>query len=124
MPKYRVLEPSFIEARIIPAGEEIEFFGDPGPNLEPLDDDAREALRVYVEEKEPARRRALSENAGANGIADQEAFIKALSEANAKANAGMVSGQIAEGIAAAFAQFFPNGLNKPSVAPASVADLT
>lgn len=119
MPKYRVLEMSFIDARLIPAGEEIEFAGDPGPNLEPLDDEAREAQRVYVEVKEPARLKKLAETVGAGGISDQEAFAKALAKANAEANADVIAKQVAEGIAAAFAQFFPNGLNKPPAAPAA-----
>ncbi|MBS0323579.1 MAG: hypothetical protein JSR19_06975 [Proteobacteria bacterium] len=121
MPKYRVLELSFIDARLVPAGEEIEFAGDPGPNLEPLDDEAREAQRVYLEVKEPARIAKMASDFGTAGIADQEAFAKALAKANAEANADVIAKQVAEGIAAAFAQFFPNGLNKPPAAPVAPA---
>lgn len=125
MPKYRVLELSFINARLIPAGEEIEFDGDPGPNLEPLDDEAHEAKRVYVEVKEPARIAKMAADVGTSGIGDQEAFIKALAKANAEANADVIAKQVSEGIAAAFAQFFPNGFNKPSVSPTPAgSDLT
>lgn len=121
MPKYRVLELSFIDARLVPAGEEIEYAGDPGPNLEPLDDEAREAQRVYLDVKEPARIAKMASDFGTSGISDQEAFAKALAKANAEANADVIAKQVAEGIAAAFAQFFPNGLNKPPAAPAAPA---
>lgn len=49
MAKYRVLEQSFIDNKIVEAGTEIEYDGFPGPNLRALDSDARAA-----EEQVPA----------------------------------------------------------------------
>lgn len=113
MPKYRVLEMSFINDRIVQAGEEIEYAGDPDANLEPLDDEGKAIQEHYVNVKEPARRKAMAEQIGSAGIADPEAFAREL----AKANAEMIGKQVAEGIAAAFALMFPNGLNKPPASP-------
>lgn len=43
MPRYRVLETSYIGDRIVNAGDEINFDGVPGKSLEPADDAARKA---------------------------------------------------------------------------------
>lgn len=37
MPRYRVLEKSFIGNRLVQAGEEIDYEGEASSNLEPLD---------------------------------------------------------------------------------------
>ena len=37
MPRYRVLEKSFIGNRLVHAGEEIDYEGEASSNLEPLD---------------------------------------------------------------------------------------
>jgi len=42
-PRYRVTEESFIHNALIPAGTEIEFTGQPGSALEPLNDAAKAA---------------------------------------------------------------------------------
>lgn len=53
MPKFKVLERSFIGDRVYEAGDEVEFSGLPGPNLEPLDKagevKAEEAKKVDAE---------------------------------------------------------------------------
>jgi hypothetical protein len=36
MAKYRVMEKSFINNALVEEGTEIEFDGEPGPNLQPL----------------------------------------------------------------------------------------
>lgn len=124
MPKYRVLELSFINERLVQPGEQIEFSGDPGPNLEPLDADAVAARDYYINVKEPERiRKMIEANAtpGSTALANPEEFAKLLAKANAEANAEIISKQISEGIAAAFALMFPNGLNKPPAQPAQPA---
>ncbi len=44
MAKYIVLEPSFIDGKLVKEGEEIEFNGVPGRNLKPLDGAAKKAV--------------------------------------------------------------------------------
>ncbi|MET1025701.1 MAG: hypothetical protein ABWY00_00930 [Dongiaceae bacterium] len=46
MPRYRVVETSFIGDRIHEVGQEIEFGAQPGTNLEPLDGAARKAVKA------------------------------------------------------------------------------
>lgn len=43
MARYRVLERSYINDRLVEAGEEVEFDGLPAHNLEPLDKAAKAA---------------------------------------------------------------------------------
>lgn len=43
MPKYRVLEKSFINNAIAAEGDIVDFDGKPGPNLEPVDKPAQAA---------------------------------------------------------------------------------
>lgn len=43
MARYRVLERSFIDNRLVEPGEEVEYEGLPGHNLEPLDKAAKAA---------------------------------------------------------------------------------
>lgn len=45
MPRYRVLETSYIGERIVEAGAEVEYDGRPGKNLEPIDKAAEKAKR-------------------------------------------------------------------------------
>jgi hypothetical protein len=96
MPRYRVLEKSFIIDRIVEAGEEVEYDGWPGHNLEPLDAAAREKKREYDEEINPARIAKLrAENPTPGGV-EQENLAKLIGEAVALAmaaqNAVMASG--------------------------------
>lgn len=118
MARYRVLELSFIDARLVQPGEEIDYAGDPGPNLEPLDDEAIAARDHYVNVKEPERVRQLAALNSTSAVGDPEAFAQAL----AKANADVIASQVSAGIAQAFANLFPNGLTKAPVDPATVAD--
>ena len=46
MPRYRVLERSYINDRLHEAGDEVEFAHDPGFNLEPLDADAKKRAKA------------------------------------------------------------------------------
>jgi hypothetical protein len=99
MPRYRVLEKSFIIDRIVEAGEEVEYGGWPGHNLEPLDAAAREKKREYDEEINPARIAKLrAENPTPGGV-EQEHLAKLIGEAVALAmaaqNAVMASGDAA-----------------------------
>jgi len=127
--RYRVLELSFIDSRLVQPGEEIEYDGHPGDNLQPLNDAAEQALDYYVNVAEPERIRKLIEansTPGTSAFADPAAFAEALAKATAAQGAD-INKQISEGIAAAFALFFPQGLNKPPVQPAPAApagDLT
>lgn len=41
MARFRVLQQSFIDNKIVEEGTEIEFDGFPGPNLEPIDAKAK-----------------------------------------------------------------------------------
>lgn len=124
MPKYRVLEMSFINDRIVQAGEEIEYAGDPSDNLEPLCEEGQAAVAAYAE-KEKARIAKLVDQfgpaSGQSAIGNMDEFVKQLAQANAEANAAVISKQVSEGIAAAFALFFPQGLNKPPVTPVVAA---
>lgn len=47
MPKYRVLERSYINGRLTEPGATVEFSGNAGPNLEPIDDAAKKAQAAY-----------------------------------------------------------------------------
>lgn len=114
MARYRVLEMSFINDRIVQAGDEVDYAGDPGTNLEPLDDEAIAARDHYVNVKEPARLRAMADANQTSAVGDPAAFAQAM----AKANADVIASQVSAGIAQAFASLFPNGLNKPPVTPA------
>lgn len=50
MPRYRVLQKSYINERIVHEGEEVDYDGQPGTNLEPLDAEARRAAkRAHLE---------------------------------------------------------------------------
>lgn len=43
MPKYEVLQVSFIDNRLVQVGDVIDFDGEPGPNLKPVDKAAQKA---------------------------------------------------------------------------------
>ncbi|MBA5726911.1 hypothetical protein [Bombella mellum] len=43
MARYRVIQNSFINGHFLTVGEEVDYAGIPGFNLEPLDDEARSA---------------------------------------------------------------------------------
>lgn len=45
MPRYRLKAPFFAGSTLHKAGESIDFDGEPGRNMYPLDDEARERVR-------------------------------------------------------------------------------
>jgi hypothetical protein len=49
MPRYRVLELSFINDRLREVDEEVDYDGLPGSNLQPLDAAARKAAKAAEE---------------------------------------------------------------------------
>ena len=49
MAKYRLNQTAWINETLLEPGTEIDFDGQPGPHMEPLDDEAREALAAYYE---------------------------------------------------------------------------
>ena len=51
MARYKVKSKSFIDDRIVEAGTEIEFDGEPGENLEPVDDAAKAAVEAAAERR-------------------------------------------------------------------------
>lgn len=87
MPKYRVLELSFINERLVQPGEEIDFNGDPGSNLEPLCDEGRAAVVAYAEKEKTRVAKMIDQYgpaSGQSGIADLGEFVKQLAQANAE----------------------------------------
>lgn len=46
MAKYKVLNESFINGRLVSPGTVVDFKGVPGSNLEPMDADAKAAKKV------------------------------------------------------------------------------
>ncbi len=65
MAKYKVLEKSYINDRIVDAGEEIEYDGLPSTNLQPIDSvgkkAAKEAEKLAAAEKEAAEKLAAEQ---------------------------------------------------------------
>jgi len=49
MPRYRVKEISFINNTLCQAGEEVDYAGDPGANLEALDKGASAAVKAAAQ---------------------------------------------------------------------------
>ena len=52
MPKYKVLERSYIGERLVEKDELVEYDGKPGNNLEPTDAEGRRAAKEFAEERE------------------------------------------------------------------------
>lgn len=61
MARYRVLEKSYINDRLVETGEEVEYEGLPGHNLEPLDKAAKAAAAKAprAEDAEPGELKEL-----------------------------------------------------------------
>ncbi len=118
MPKYRVLEQSFIDAKVMFPGEEIEYDGLPAENLEPLDDEGKAKYQEYLVTNAARVTKMIEQNRDSptGGIADTAAFFKALQDQRAQDQAEL-PGLVAQAVAAALAASFPNGLHKPAVAP-------
>jgi hypothetical protein len=55
VPKYKCLEDTFIAPWLIKAGKIIEYDGEPGSHLEPLNDAARKMMDAYYKAKPEAR---------------------------------------------------------------------
>lgn len=117
MTKYLVLATSFIDAKMVQPGEEIEYAGLPAENLQPLDDEGRAKYQEYLASNEARVAKMIAENRdpGAGGIADPAAFFEALQKQRAQDQADMPA-LVAQAVAAALANAFPNGMHKPSVA--------
>lgn len=115
MPKYRVLEKSYIGTKVVEPGDEIDYDGLPAENLEPLDDEGRAKYQEYLASNAARVGKMVEQfkDPAAGGIADPAAFFKALQEQTHEEMAAMV----AKGIADALATAFPNGMHKPAVAP-------
>lgn len=47
VPRYKTLQGTFIEPEYVKEGTLIEFDGEPGPHLEPLNEAAREMMNAY-----------------------------------------------------------------------------
>lgn len=119
MPKYKVLERTFINNAIAEPGAEVEWDGLPSPNLEPLDDAAM-AKKGEFEKSDAMRKDRLLRAFPESGIGDPDEFAKKMAEAISAANAHQtdeIIRGVSQGMAQAFAQMFPNGLNKASVLP-------
>lgn len=93
MPKYIVLETSFIDAKVVHPGEEIEYAGLPAENLQPTDDEGRAKYQEYLESNKARVAKMIEENreSPTGGIADSAKFFAELQK------------MIAEGVAAAVA---------------------
>lgn len=69
MAKYKVKAQSFINDTLVAAGSEIEFAGEPGDNLEPLDDAAKVAVEAAALRRE---QKAVAIAAGASGVMNKD----------------------------------------------------
>lgn len=115
MPRYKVLEKSYLDFVLREPGEEIEFAGLPGPNLQPLDDEGKAKVAEY-EASDAIRRKRLAENYPESGVGDPDVFVKKLADAMAaqtEAQTQTIVKLVSDGVASAFAKMFPNGLGKP-----------
>lgn len=54
IPKYKVLEPTFIAPHLIQPGKIILYDGEPGPHLEPLNQPAQDMMDAYYKAKPEA----------------------------------------------------------------------
>lgn len=77
MPKYRVLQKSFIGNRIVEEGEEVDYDGEPSDNLVPIDKAAKkvvESIDADAAAAESAERLAAAANTGnPAGVVDADA---------------------------------------------------
>lgn len=80
MPKYEVLEKSFIDNHLVDVGTVIDFDGLPGRNLKPLDAEG-EAKVVEAEKAAHDAMQALIANTRALGQADPNDFATAVAAA-------------------------------------------
>lgn len=77
MPKYKVLQKSFIGNRIVEEGEIVDYDGEPSENLEPVDKAAKKAaasVDADATAAEEAARLAAAANTGSpDGVVDADA---------------------------------------------------
>lgn len=114
MPRYRVLQQSFVDAKVVFEGEEIEYDGLPAENLEPLDDAGRAKYQEYLDSNAARVAKMIEQNreSPTGGIADSAKFFQALQETREQDRADMAT-MISKGIADALSVAFPNGMQKP-----------
>ena len=89
MPRFRVARQSFIGGRVYERGEEVDYDGLPSDNLEPLDDEGRQA-RANAEREfaKQAEERALAANPSAAAwAAAADRRVQGVSEARPTAEA-------------------------------------
>lgn len=95
MAKFKAKETTFYDGRLIPAGEVFDYVGEPGDNLEPVDDAARAMF-----EEAAARRRVeaqrLARGAVSEGVAvDSSALELKVEQAVGRVNAVEASAKAA-----------------------------
>lgn len=77
MPKYKVLQKSFIGNRLVEEGETVDYDGEPSDNLEPIDKAAKkvvESIDPDAAAAEAAERLAAAANSGSpDGVVDPDA---------------------------------------------------
>jgi hypothetical protein len=90
MPKYEVLEKSFIDNHIVEAGTVVDFDGLPGRNLKPMDAEG-EAKMVEAEKAAEKAMQELIANTRNLGQADPNDFATAVATAVASQMAHIVA---------------------------------
>lgn len=70
MARYRVLETSFLHGRILKEGDEVEYDGEPGPNLEPVDKPAQAVVAKLAQSPTPVLNLAaqIRQHAATRGV--------------------------------------------------------
>jgi hypothetical protein len=84
MPKYRVLNEWFDGVKVRQPGEEVEFDGEPGASLEPIDNAAK-AAKAKVDEKRRVTRAAAAEIPLPNDVLTVGALASTIAQAVAAA---------------------------------------
>lgn len=79
MPRYKVLEKSYINNRIVEVGEEVEYDGLPAGNLEPLDKSGAKAAAEYESTNAERVATMIEQNAPTASV-DAQAIAAAVAE--------------------------------------------
>jgi hypothetical protein len=79
MPRYKVLEKSYINNRIVEAGEEVDYDGLPSGNLEPLDKAGQKAAAEYETSNAERVATMIAQNAPTPSV-DAQAIAAAVAE--------------------------------------------
>ena len=89
MPKYKVLQKSFIGNRLVEEGETIDYDGEPSDNLEPVDKAAKkaaESVDTDAAAAESSARLAAAANTGSpDGVVDTDAAAAGQGETTGEA---------------------------------------